>query len=388
MLAGGPASVCLEGFSQVTDAQALQAASTEPFVEMRGVRKSYDGRTFVVDDLNLSIARGEFLTLLGPSGSGKTTTLMMLAGFERLTAGTITIDGRPIEDQPPHRRNFGVVFQSYALFPHMTVFDNVAFPLSVRGLGKPDVATRVTRALQMVELAGLESRRPGQLSGGQQQRVALARALVFEPSLVLMDEPLGALDKRLREQMQIEIKHLHRDLGITIVYVTHDQTEAMVLSDRVAIFHEGRIQQLGAPREIHENPANGFVARFVGETNALQGEVVSVDSNGACEVRLAGGAVVRGVSSAPRSVGARVLVAVRPERIRVGNLDPSLENRIRGRVAETVYLGDRLVLRTAIDGGDLLLSNLEGEALDAPPSVGDVVELGWRRQNCLVLDLD
>lgn len=370
------------------DPQVSQPAPGDPFVQMQGVRKTYDGKTFVVDDLNLSIARGEFLTLLGPSGSGKTTTLMMLAGFERLTAGTITIGGQPIEGQPPHRRNFGVVFQSYALFPHMSVFDNVAFALSVRGFGKSDVATRVARALQMVELSGLESRRPGQLSGGQQQRVALARALVFEPGLVLMDEPLGALDKRLREQMQIEIKHLHRELGITIVYVTHDQTEAMVLSDRVAIFHQGRIQQLGPPREIHENPANGFVARFVGETNALRGSVVSVGPNEACDVRLAGGDVVKGISHAPRSTGADVLVAVRPERIRVGHIDPGLENHVRGRVEETVYLGDRLVLRTATDGGNLLLANLEGERLDVPPSVGDIVELAWQQRHCLVLDVD
>jgi putative spermidine/putrescine transport system ATP-binding protein len=238
-----------------------------PLVETRGLQKSYDGKTLVIENLDLTIHRGEFLTLLGPSGSGKTTMLMMLAGFEAPTSGEILYEGRSVERLPPHERNFGVVFQNYALFPHMSVYENIAFPLSVRKVSKADTAARVERALSMVQLSNFGRRRPAQLSGGQQQRVALARALVFEPELVLMDEPLGALDKNLREQLQVEIRRLHDTLGITNVYVTHDQTEAMVMSDRIAIFDRGRIQQLDTPRTVHERPATAFVASFMGEMN-------------------------------------------------------------------------------------------------------------------------
>ncbi len=217
-----------------------------PLVTFTGVQKTYDGRTLVVQDLNLEIQKGEFLSLLGPSGSGKTTTLMMLAGFESPTAGEISLNGVPITRTPPHKRNFGMVFQNYALFPHMTVADNIAYPLSVRKLGKADREAKVQRALDMVQMNPMGSRYPSQLSGGQQQRVALARALVFDPQLVLMDEPLGALDKQLREHMQLELKALHRRLGVTFVYVTHDQSEALTMSDRVAVFNDGVIQQIDA----------------------------------------------------------------------------------------------------------------------------------------------
>ena len=217
-----------------------------PLVRFVGVQKSYDGVQLVVRQLDLDIRRGEFLTLLGPSGSGKTTTLMMLAGFESPTAGEILLDGKPITSTPPHRRNFGMVFQNYALFPHLTVGQNVAYPLTVRKVAKSEQATRVAKALDMVRLKGMSDRFPPQLSGGQQQRVALARALVFEPQLVLMDEPLGALDKQLREHMQIELKELHRQLGVTFVYVTHDQGEALTMRDRVAVFNDGAIQQVDA----------------------------------------------------------------------------------------------------------------------------------------------
>jgi putative spermidine/putrescine transport system ATP-binding protein len=235
---------------------ASAARQMDCLVRLEKLRKTYDGLIYAVDNLSLSIIQGEFLTLLGPSGSGKTTTLMMLAGFERPTSGDILIEGRSIQDLPPHKRDFGMVFQNYALFPHLTVADNIAFPLSVRKLPRAEIGERLVRVLEMVQLTGLERRLPAQLSGGQQQRVALARALVFNPRLVLMDEPLGALDKRLREQMQYEIKTLHRTLGLTIVYVTHDQVEAMVLSDRVAVFHRGAIRQLDTPRAIHESPSD------------------------------------------------------------------------------------------------------------------------------------
>ncbi|WP_245311631.1 ABC transporter ATP-binding protein, partial [Bradyrhizobium pachyrhizi] len=218
--------------------------SSNAFVKFSEVQKTYDSETLVVKNLNLDIARGEFLTMLGPSGSGKTTTLMMLAGFEVPTQGSILLEGRPIDKMPPHKRDIGMVFQNYALFPHMTVEENLAFPLKVRKLVRTEIEARIKRALDMVRLGAYGKRRPAQLSGGQQQRVALARALVFDPKLVLMDEPLGALDKQLREQMQLEIKRIHDDLCVTVVYVTHDQGEALTMSDRIAVFNDGVIQQL------------------------------------------------------------------------------------------------------------------------------------------------
>jgi putative spermidine/putrescine transport system ATP-binding protein len=256
------------------------------FVQLKGVQKTYDGETLVVRDLNLDVQEGEFLTMLGPSGSGKTTTLMMLAGFETATHGEIFMDGKPINRLAPEDRNIGMVFQSYALFPHMSVAENVAFPLTVRGVPKAKLGERVIKALAMVGLKGFEDRRPAQLSGGQQQRVAVARALVFEPKLVLMDEPLSALDKQLREQMQYEIKQLHHRLGVTVVYVTHDQGEALTMSDRVAVFNNGVIQQLDSPNRLYEHPANAFVASFIGENNKLHGEVILHEREW-CDVRSA-----------------------------------------------------------------------------------------------------
>jgi putative spermidine/putrescine transport system ATP-binding protein len=252
-------------------------------IEFDGVTKRYPGAAApAVAHLDLAIERGEFLTLLGPSGSGKTTTLMMLAGFEPVSAGTIRLDGQPIERLPAHRRGMGLVFQSYSLFPHMTVARNVGFPLSVRGVGRAEAERRVTQALARVRLEAFAERRPQQLSGGQQQRVALARALVYEPPVVLMDEPLAALDKRLREEMQLEIRRLHRELGVTMVFVTHDQGEAMTLSDRVAVFNHGRIEQLGSPQSLYDAPESAFVAGFIGDNNRLRcrldGRIDSPDS--------------------------------------------------------------------------------------------------------------
>ena len=224
-------------------------SSSDILVSFRGVQKSYDGENLIVKDLNLDIRKGEFLTLLGPSGSDKTTSLMMLAGFETPTAGEITLAGKRLNNVPPHKRDIGMVFQNYALFPHMTVAENLAFPLSVRGMSKADVGEKVKRSLSMVQLDAFAGRYPAQLSGGQQQRVALARALVFEPQLVLMDEPLGALDKQLREHMQMEIKHIHQRLGVTVVYVTHDQSEALTMSDRVAVFHHCLLYTSPSPRD-------------------------------------------------------------------------------------------------------------------------------------------
>ena len=356
--------------------------TAEPLVRFVGVHKTYDGVNRVVDQLDLDVVRGEFLTLLGPSGSGKTTTLMMLAGFEAPTAGEILLEGRSIARLPPHRREIGMVFQHYALFPHMTVAENVGFPLSVRRLPATEIAERVERALTMVQLAALAGRRPAQLSGGQQQRVAVARALVYEPKLVLMDEPLGALDKQLREQMQLEIRRLHRELGVTMVYVTHDQSEALTMSDRIAVFHQGRIQQIDAPEVIYERPANAFVARFIGENNRVVGIVERVDGD-RCVVRARGGAVLAGTCGGALTTGDQALVSVRPEQIVLG--DGPADCALEGRLAEAIYLGDHLRLRIEVgEMGDIVVKSPAAHA----PEVGSSVRFGWRAQDCRVFRME
>ncbi|WP_435169987.1 ABC transporter ATP-binding protein [Falsirhodobacter sp. 1013] len=312
-----------------------------PFIRCDGIAKSF-GTTRVIDGLALDIFKGEFVSLLGPSGSGKTTLLTMIAGFERPTEGGIWLDGYRIDDLAPHKRDMGVVFQNYALFPHMTVAQNVGFPLRMRRVGRADAQARVTRALEMVELAAMADRRPSQLSGGQQQRVALARALVFEPRVVLMDEPLGALDKRLREQMQLDIRDLHRRLGLTIVFVTHDQSEALTMSDRIAVFNKGRIEQIDTPAAVYDRPATRFVAEFVGETNMLAGRVAEAGPDGAT-VDLAGGLRIR--VRQPLEQGCAVSVCLRPERLHLGRAGA---NVMDCRVTDRVYMGDHL--RVALDG--------------------------------------
>lgn len=312
------------------------AAGRDAAVVFENVQKTYDGRHLVVKDLNLAVRPGEFLTLLGPSGSGKSTCLMMLAGFEAPTSGRILLDGRELHNLPPHKRGIGVVFQNYALFPHMTVAENVAFPLAVRKVPRAARTERVRQALAMVRLERFADRRPAQLSGGQQQRVALARALVFAPRLVLLDEPLGALDKKLREQMQIEIKHLHEDLGVTMIFVTHDQDEALTMSDRVAVFEDGAIQQIDTPAALYERPANSFVATFLGDTNLLHGEVAAIEGE-LCRVRLDGGEIVQALRVHPAPPGGRVSLAVRPERVTLATT-PSA-GTVAARVVETIYHG-------------------------------------------------
>jgi putative spermidine/putrescine transport system ATP-binding protein len=319
-----------------------------PMVRFRHVRKSYDGVAPAVRDLSLDVAPGEFLTLLGPSGSGKTTTLMLLAGFERPDAGEILLEERPIARTPPHRRGIGVVFQNYALFPHLTVAGNVAFPLRVRGVGRAEQQDRVARALDMVRLVGLEDRLPAQLSGGQQQRVALARALVFAPRLVLLDEPLGALDRQLREEVQLEIRRLHERLGVTMMYVTHDQAEAITLSDRIAVFSEGAVQQLGTPQELYDDPASAFVARFVGENNRLHGRVDGIEDDLAV-VRLDCGPVVE-ARLADAEAGEACVVSVRPERIAVAAVaaEDMGEGALPATVTEVIFHGDHVRLRLEV----------------------------------------
>jgi len=362
---------------------------TEPndaFVRFIAVQKSYDGEVLVVKDLNLDVARGEFLTMLGPSGSGKTTCLMILAGFEPTTHGKIILDGRPINDVPPHKRGIGMVFQNYALFPHMTVAENLAFPLNVRKVPAGEVVDKVKRALEMVELPGFDNRRPAQLSGGQQQRVAVARALVFEPQLVLMDEPLGALDKQLREQMQYEIKHIHENLGITTVYVTHDQAEALTMSDRIAVFNDGVVQQLATPADLYEKPENAFVAGFIGENNRFDGTVSKVDGN-TCTVKLDEDCTVIAEKVDVGGVGARATLSIRPERVELLGQDGSMTNRLTGRIEELIYLGDHIRVRMTVAGNDEFIVKVRNSAnMQWDLNEGDEMNVGWHTHDCRALE--
>ena len=338
------------------------------FVAFEHVQKSYDGETLVVKDLNLDIGQGEFLTMLGPSGSGKTTCLMMLAGFETATHGEIRLGGRPINNIPPHKRGIGMVFQNYALFPHMTVGENLAFPLQVRKMPKAEADAKVARALDMVQMGRFAGRRPAQLSGGQQQRIALARALVFEPELVLMDEPLGALDKQLREHMQFEIKHLHEQLGVTVVYVTHDQSEALTMSDRVAVFNDGRIQQLDPPEDLYERPTNSFVAQFIGENNTLAGAVETIAGD-RCTVRLADGSVIDALPVNVAKPGDRTHDLDPPRARRVPpRTDAGRHPPARGRGAR-VHLHGRQLPHPAAGGGQRQLHHeVPQRGRPAPPA--------------------
>ncbi|MBA3324011.1 MAG: ABC transporter ATP-binding protein [Rhodobacteraceae bacterium] len=356
------------------------------FVAFEHVQKSYDGETLVVKDLNLAIGRGEFLTLLGPSGSGKTTCLMMLAGFETATHGDIKLAGRPINDIPPEKRGIGMVFQSYALFPHMTVGENLAFPLEVRRMSKADIDAKVRRALDMVQMGAFAGRRPAQLSGGQQQRIALARALVFEPELVLMDEPLGALDKQLREHMQFEIKHLHDRLGVTVVYVTHDQGEALTMSDRIAVFNDGRIQQLATPEDLYERPDNRFVASFIGENNTLSGEVETIEG-GVCTVRLPSGELLDAVPVNVSRPGERTVVSIRPERVEFkAERLPTSAHTLQAEVLEFIYMGDIFRTRMRVAGNDNFVMKCRNSVDQVKLRPGERLAIGWLPQDCRALD--
>lgn len=359
--------------------------SSSTHVAFQNVQKSYDGEILVVKDLNLDVEKGEFLTMLGPSGSGKTTCLMMLAGFEPATHGEIFLNGQPINNQPPNKRGIGMVFQNYALFPHMSVSENLAFPLQVRNMKRSEITERVDKALAMVELGGFGGRRPAQLSGGQQQRVALARALVFDPELVLMDEPLGALDKQLREQMQYEIKHIHESLGVTVVYVTHDQSEALTMSDRIAVFNDGVIQQLSSPDDLYERPQNSFVAQFIGENNKLSGTVTDVNGD-SCSIKLGTGETVTAAAINVAGVGQPASLSLRPERIEIAPENGSLPNILQGKVKELIYHGDhiRTVMQVA-DTSEFIVkvpNNIGHKAL----SEGETVTVGWQVEDCRALD--
>jgi putative spermidine/putrescine transport system ATP-binding protein len=361
-------------------------ASPDAFVVFDHIQKTYDGEILIVKDFHLGISQGEFLTLLGPSGSGKTTCLMMLAGFETPTGGEIRLGGKSISTLPPHKRGIGVVFQNYALFPHMTVAGNLAFPLEVRGLGKAEREARVLRTLEMVQMRAFADRRPAQLSGGQQQRIALARALVFEPELVLMDEPLGALDKQLREHLQVEIRGLHQQLGLTVVYVTHDQGEALTLSDRIVVLRDGAIQQIAEPETIYERPENSFVAQFIGENNTLDG-VIETLAEGACTVRLANGALIAADPVNVTRAGERTRVSIRPERVVINpTATDGRMQLLEAEVVEFTYMGDTLRTRLRVADDAQFVVKQRNVWNQQRLSPGARVHVGWRQEDCRALD--
>ena len=358
--------------------------NNKEFVKFAKVDKSYDGKVLVVKDLNLDIAEGEFITMLGPSGSGKTTCLMMLAGFETPTNGEIYLDGNPISNIPPHKRGIGMVFQNYALFPHMTVYENLAFPLRVRKIPKDEIDKKVDKALSMVSLSGYGARMPGQLSGGQQQRVAVARALVFDPAVVLMDEPLGALDKNLRESMQYEIKHIHESIGVTVVYVTHDQSEALTMSNRIAVFNDGKVQQLSSPDKLYEEPVNSFVAEFIGENNTFQGEVEDI-SNDRCKIKLDSGGEIFANPIRVKSKGEKSIVSLRPER---AIIDPEekMDNKFKGKIEEVIYHGDHTRVRLDLLGNKEFILKVPNSSARMDIKLGNEINIGWNSFDARALD--
>jgi putative spermidine/putrescine transport system ATP-binding protein len=353
------------------------AATAALPISIRSMRKTYGAFT-ALDDISLEIASGEFITLLGPSGSGKTTLLMVLAGFIRPDSGATRFGDRDVSFLPPHKRDVGVVFQNYALFPHMTVAGNIAYPLKLRRLGKAEIAERVEKVLDLVKLTGFGERHVDQLSGGQRQRVALGRAIVFEPRILLMDEPLSALDKNLREQMQIEVRHLHQRLGMTTVYVTHDQREALTMSDRIAVIDRGRIRQIGAPKEIYERPESQFIAAFIGDSYFLPLTVRDDKAYlGARELRL---------EKPPRSKDPSQLLAVRPEKLVVaGSADSAERNIFEGTVKEVVYQGESCLIYVTLDEGHELVARQTTSSALALPAVGAPVRLGLSPADTIVV---
>ena len=353
-------------------------------IRFEHIDKSFDGDTLVVKDLNLDIYKGEFLTLLGPSGSGKTTTLMMLSGFETPTHGDIYINNQSLSNIPPHKRNIGMVFQDYALFPHMTVKENLMFPLKIRKLQQNAINKKVTEVLDMVELRGFEGRMPAQLSGGQQQRVALARALIFDPQLVLMDEPLGALDKNLREQMQYEIKRIHEKLDVTVVYVTHDQSEAMTMSDRIAVFNDGIIQQLSTADVLYEKPENIFVAQFIGENNILSGKITRIYDD-KCVVEINGGGFIKALKVSVDNAGVKTSISLRPERVIVNPDEAIIDNIFWGKVKDIIYLGDHVRMIVNVCGNDEFIVRIPNAQDRQVVDKNQRIKLGWSSNDCRAL---
>ncbi len=349
-------------------------------IDIRDATKRY-GKFTALDNVSLHIEPGEFMTLLGPSGSGKTTTLNVVAGFTDLTSGDLSVGGQSIVGVPAHKRNIGVVFQHYALFPHMTVGKNVAYPLTLRGIEKGERERRVKAALDMVKMADFAHRYPSELSGGQQQRVALARAIVFDPPLLLMDEPLGALDKKLREWLQLEIKRIHRELGTTFVYVTHDQEEALVLSDRIAVFNQGRIEQIGTGRQLYDEPATLFVGKFIGESTTLRGKAET--SGGETGLTIAGQKIV---AKEKLANGDKPVILLRPEKLSLAAAKAPVtngQNSLAGQVSEAIYLGSGSKYQVVLRDGSIAVvrSSLEAK----PFAIGDEVDLRWSVEDSKLL---
>jgi len=352
-------------------------------VRLESIVKRF-GRVAAVDHIDLDVAPGEFLTLLGPSGSGKTTTLKMIAGLEHPTEGQVYIDQESVIDKPSFKRDLGMVFQNYALFPHMTVFDNIAFPLKMRSVSKTAIHERVMAILDVVQLAGFDARYPRQLSGGQQQRIALARALVYEPSVLLMDEPLGALDKKLREEMQLEVKQIQERIKITTIYVTHDQSEALTMSDTIALMNKGRFEQIGAPQELYEKPANRFVADFIGESNFLEGDVLKVEDRFA-EIRTTESLIVQVKPKSGIQVGQPVTLAIRPEKIRLDASAGKPDNLFQGTVDNVVYLGEIVKYVVTMSSGECIAAKSTNVTVGLQYKKGDQIDLGWNLEDCLIV---
>jgi len=349
------------------------------YLRLRNVVKSYDGKSNAVDDISIDVVRGEFVTFLGPSGSGKTTTLLMIAGFENPSSGMIELDGRDLALSKPYRRNIGMVFQNYALFPHMTARENVIFPLRMRHFPKGEIEQRAEKMLALVGLSAFTQRYPRELSGGQQQRVALARGLVFNPDVVLLDEPLGALDKNLREQMQVEIKRIHRELGVTMIYVTHDQTEAMTMSDRIAVFSNGRLAQMGSPLDVYHRPANRFVAEFVGDSNFFAG---TIDPARQGMADLAGIGRVRIPPN--NTLTGEVDIMVRPERLQPTHMVDAVDaNEFEMTIGDTINYGDSILVIGTTHGVPMR-ARLVGTRPDALRP-GAVLRLAWAPADAHVL---
>ncbi|UWU74200.1 ABC transporter ATP-binding protein [Bradyrhizobium huanghuaihaiense] len=355
-------------------------------IEIAGVSKVYDGGVRAVDAVAIDIRQGEFFSLLGPSGCGKTTTLRMIAGFETPSSGAIHVDGADITHVPAHKRDMGMVFQNYALFPHRTVAENVAFGLRMRGLDKATIAAKVKAALAMVELSGLEDRRPAQLSGGQQQRVALARAIVIAPRVLLCDEPLGALDKKLRQQMQFELKQLQKKLGLTLVFVTHDQEEALAMSDRIAVMNGGRVEQVGTPTEIYNQPTTRFVADFIGDTNIFRGERTRT-STVASALDAGKGLILALPPTEAQGTGV-LSVALRPEKIRLiprGDGATPAGISAHGIVENTNFLGGAVLYRVTLEGGHRVLVQQPNAGTSRLFVPGNGVTLEWTPADLVVL---